>query len=50
MHTTLLLSQLKNDILSTLVLCLANHLMCWSDTPDNSFKPVEKLLPGSFQS
>ena len=32
-----------------LVLCLAYHLMCWPDTSDDRFKPVEKPS-GSFPS
>ena len=36
------LSLIKNYILSTLVLCLAHHLMCWPETSENSFKHEEK--------
>ena len=38
-----------NCILSNLVLCLAHHLIYWPDTFNNCFKPVEKILSGSFQ-
>ena len=33
-----------------LFFCLAHHLMCWPYTSDDSFKPVEEILSGSFHS
>ena len=41
---------LMKYVKSTLVLCLAHHLMCWVDTSEDSFKPIEIVLSGSFDS
>ena len=35
-------SNLKTTYYLLYFFCLAHHLMCWSDTSDNNFKPVEK--------